>query len=501
VRPLRSTQTCTRQVGLVGASPLSSNFRSPAFFHIFAHALLAGEQSPDAVAARLAETLGREWDFLRPLARRYLKEFAGQARPRLRAVVRFLQQDEPLRRACGRHAASLHLAQWTTDPQRMAPVVAARDWPLPAIETVAELSAWLGLTPSELEWLADRKHLTSKRAVGPEGTSLLHHYHYRVLVKPQSPRQPAALRLIEVPKPRLKHLQRRVLHEILDRIPGHDAVHGFRRGRSIATFAAPHTSRQVVLRMDLQDFFPSFSAGRIQSFFRAAGYPEAVADLLAALCTNAAPRGLWKSYLQSRHGERGVECAAEEPVVSLSKERASALYAAAFTARNLYAQAHLPQGAPASPALANCLCYRLDCRLAGLAEAAGATYTRYADDLAFSGDGAFARRAERFALHVAAILHEEGLAVHHRKTRVMRSGVRQHLAGVVINRHVNPPRPDYDRLKATLTNCLRHGPASQNRDAIPGFRAHLEGRIAFIKMLNPGRAAKLRRLFDQIDWG
>lgn len=50
---------------------------------------------------------------------------------------------------------------------------------------------------------------------------------------------------------------------------------------------------------------------------------------------------------------------------------------------------------------------------------------------------------------------EEGFRVHYRKTRVMRSGVRQHLAGLVINQRLNVHRRDYDRLKATLTNCVR----------------------------------------------
>jgi RNA-directed DNA polymerase len=64
----------------------------------------------------------------------------------------------------------------------------------------------------------------------------------------------------------------------------------------------------------------------------------------------------------------------------------------------------------------------VDCRLAGLAESAGARYTRYADDLAFSGDEEFEMRVGRFATHVAAILLEEGFAVNHRKTRIMRQG-------------------------------------------------------------------------------
>ena len=116
----------------------------------------------------------------------------------------------------------------------------------------------------------------------------------------------------------------------------------------------------------------------------------------------------------------------------------------------------------------------LDCRLAGLAASAGARYAHYADDLAFSGDEAFESHVEHFSTHVAAILHEEGFAVHHRKTRIMRQGVRLRLAGLVINRHPNIIRTDFDRLKAILTNCVRQGPKPQNRDAYPDLRLHLE---------------------------
>jgi RNA-directed DNA polymerase len=451
---------------------LSPNLPSTLFLRIVARALVAGEQAPDAIAARLTETLGHPWRWIPELARRYRAIFAPHTRPRLRDVVAFLHNDAAFLRACQRHAHALRIAQWTTDPARMAPVRAARNWPIPAIETIDALCQWLSLTPGELAWFADRKHLAAKSTPPSEGNPVpLQHYHYRILAKPNG-----AIRLIEIPKPRLKELQRQILHEILDHIPCHEAVHGFRKARSITTFATPHIGQTVVLRMDLQDFFPSFSAARVQALFRTAGYPESVADVLAGICTNVAPRGLFTRHQLSL-----------DPTLVRN-------------ARTLYGRPHLPQGTPTSPALANCLTYRVDCRLSGLAAIAGATYTRYADDLAFSGDNAFARRAARFSLHVAAILDEEGLAIHHRKTRLMRRSVRQYLAGTVLNQHLNIPRPDFDRLKATLTNCLRNGHSTQNRDAHPNFREHLAGRISFVRMVNPAKAQKLLDIFNQIDW-
>jgi hypothetical protein len=140
-------------------------------------------------------------------------------------------------------------------------------------------------------------------------------------------------------------------------------------------------------------------------------------------------------------------------------------------------------------------------RLAALARAAGACYTRYADDLTFSGDEDFARSSRRFYRMVCRVVAEEGFAVHGRKTRFMHRGVRQQVAGVVLNSRPNLARPEFDRLKAILTNCLRHGPDGQNRDGHADFRAHLAGRIGYLAQLHPARGRRLRELFDRIDWG
>ena len=348
----------------------------------------------------------------------------------------------------------------------MQPVAAGAQWDLPAIESVGALCDWLQLELGDLEWFADLRGLGYR-----QNGSRLHHYHYKVLAK-----RSGDIRLIEAPKNRLKEIQRRILADILEKIPAHPAVHGFRKGRSIKTFVAPHVGRRVVVRMDVRDFFPSFHGARVQAFFRTAGYPEKVADLLGGICTNAVPRGVWaQSYFD--FGSAQLD-----------------------EARVLYGRSHLPQGAPTSPALANLCAYRIDCRLSGLAASAGAKYTRYADDLAFSGDEAFSRHAQRFSEHVAAVLLEEGFHVHHRKTRIMRSGRRQYLAGLVTNEKVNVVRHDFDLLKAILTNCIRFGAESQNREHHPSFRSHLEGRISFVEMIHAAKGARLRRLFVQVQW-
>lgn len=431
-----------------------------------ARSLLAGEPIADDAHARAVRTLGRPWRWLRPLAVRYAEAFAGRARPRHRDVVRFLLNDPGFARARSKYRHEIFIAEWLAEPHRMQPVSAAEAWDLPVLETFGALADWLSLSVSELEWFADLKELGNKLH-----RPKLQHYHYCIL-----PKRSGGVRLIENPKPRLKELQRRILAEILERIPVHPAVNGFVKGRSIVTFAAPHVDKRVLLRIDLQNFFPAFPAARVQALFRTFGYPEKVADALGGICTNAVPRAVWS--------KRPLEI---DP-------------AAWYDTRAMYARPHLPQGAPTSPALANLTAYRLDCRLSGLAKSAVAAYTRYADDLAFSGGEEFSRAAARFSAHAAAIALEEGFSVNHHKTRIMPQGIRQHLAGIVVNRKIGPRRRDLELLEAILTNCVRFGPASQNRHALPGFRAHLEGRIGFIAMLDRVKAQRLRTVFESIQW-
>ncbi|MBL8178099.1 MAG: RNA-directed DNA polymerase [Bryobacterales bacterium] len=428
-----------------------------AFLAALARSLMAGEQTVEAARARAMRTLGRRWRWAGPFAARYIAAFRHGPRPRLKDVIAFIRADEGFDLAALTYGSKLSIAHWLAAPQRMLPYGPAADWDLPSIHTEGDLARWLALHATELDWLADRKNLCRKQA-NPK----LRHYRYVI-----EPKRRGGIRLIESPKRLLKELQRRILAEILDRIPPHPAAHGFVKGRSIVTFATPHTNQPLVMRLDLENFFPSFPAARVQALYRTLGYPDAVADVLTGLCTTSTLHDIVRAQT--------------------------------FEDRRLYEQRHLPQGAPTSPALANAMAYRLDCRLSGLARTAGAVYTRYADDLAFSGGDEFRRNAHRFQHHAAAIALEEGFAVNFRKTRIMRQGVRQSLAGLVVNGGLSIRRRDLETLEAILTNCLRHGPTSQNRANHGDFRAHLEGRISYVEMVHPEKGRRLRSLFDRID--
>jgi hypothetical protein len=161
----------------------------------------------------------------------------------------------------------------------------------------------------------------------------------------------------------------------------------------------------------------------------------------------------------------------------------------------LLGAAHLPQGAPTSPALANLCGFRLDRRLAGLAAAIGLRYTRYADDLAFSGDLSLAA-TRTFVATITDIASDEGFRINARKTRIRGRGDRQSLAGLVVNAAPAVARDEYDALRALLHNASRTGLAEQNHAGHADFHGYLAGRIAWVGHRHPARAAKLAMLFD-----
>jgi hypothetical protein len=413
--------------------------------------------------AKRALGIRRHWPT--ELARIVRHAYPQRPADRPRDVVTFISACELFADEVAGAEPPLRVRVWMAVPTEMAP----GPWPVPAIPELAALAGWLGVTPDRLDWFTDRRSL--ERTVSAEK---LRHYHRRWIRKVDG-----SSRLLEAPKKELKDLQRQVLHRILDRIPAHPAAHGFRPGCSVLTGARLHTGRAVVIRFDLESFFASVTAGRVYGIFRAAGYPEPVAHALTAVCTTVA----------TRDALRAAPPAAAPYLVDARRRLLHHL-----------AEPHLAQGSPTSPALANLSAFGLDRRLAGLARQFGATYTRYADDLTFSGERRLARHDARFVDLVRTISADEGFRLHEGKTRLQAASQRQTVTGVVVNRHPNVTRPEYDRLRAILHDANRSGPAAANRDRHPDFRAHLLGRIAWVVSVNPARGEKLRGDFATINW-
>ena len=429
-----------------------------------ADAFLAGVWTERAMVTRVGRSLDSRPAWLLPVAREVLAAYHRPPADRPRELAAFIALALEGRRAEDA-ARPPRVRRWLI-PE---PAMGSRCWPVPELASLGALAEFLELSAGELAWLADARGL--ERSVSDQR---LRNYLYSAV-----PRRDGPPRLLERPKFRLKSLQRRILHEILDWIPAHDAAHGFTRGRSAITNASEHTGRLVVLRLDLEDFFASIAARRVFGIFRTAGYPESVAYTLTALSTNVVPMAVSRQL--SSAPDPG-------PVASQSR-----------LARRL-ATPHLPQGAPTSPALANLAAFRLDRRLTGMAAALEATYTRYADDITLSGSQRVLRNANQLRSTITEIVRQEGFAVNDRKSTVTTRAGRQRVCGVVVNQHTNMARAEYDTLKATIHNAVRHGPARQNRAGVPDFRAHLIGRIAWVEQLQPEHGEKLRREFKHIDW-
>lgn len=420
-------------------------FSPDQIFHPLAVGLSQLEWTTDAIEEHLRRRLPPRLRKIAPeLARELVHHFPHAAAPDAKLITTGLAQS--------RHADFLirfvgktgMIPELPTEPPQFRPLAAFADCGLPALHTPTDLADWLALGHAQLARFSDLRGLSARtdNAFAP-------HYRHHLL-----PKSDGALRLIEEPKPVLKTLQRRILSGILDSVPPHQAAFGFCPGRNCAQAAALHAGEAMVVGFDLKSFFPSIAQHRVYGLFRSLGYPAAVAGHLAGLCTALTP--------------------------------ATILATKGLAARQMLEARHLPQGAPTSPALANLVAFALDVRLAGLARKLNANYTRYADDLCFSGD---ARIASTLLKAVPKIIRESGFEPNPAKTRVQPAHGRQTITGIVVNQHINLPRPAYDRLKAQI-HALRKTDNPDRTD--PVVMAALEGRITWLEQLNPHKGQKLR---------
>ncbi|QDU39073.1 Reverse transcriptase (RNA-dependent DNA polymerase) [Maioricimonas rarisocia] len=308
---------------------------------------------------------------------------------------------------------------------------------LPSWQTESDLADALGLTMGQL------RHYSIHR----ESETARHYVQFAI------PKRNGRQRIIMAPKTRLKGIQRQLNEQLVQRLPVSPHAHGFRKGRSVRTGAEPHVGRKVLLKMDLKDFFPSVTFGRVRGLLISLGYSYPIATTLAVLMTEAErqPVQLEDRLVHVPVGHR-----------------------------------YCVQGAPTSPGLCNAICLRMDRRLAGLARKYGWSYTRYADDLTFSGDDESAlcdiRRLAR------QICRDEGFEVHPEKTRVMRQGRKQTVTGVTVNEVAGLSRKERRRLRAAI-HRLKH--PSPDRPASM-TESQVRGHLAWLHMLNPEQAERLR---------
>lgn len=242
------------------------------------------------------------------------------------------------------------------------------------------------------------------------------------------------VRILSAPHYTLKYVQRWIYDNILSKVKVNYCAHGFRPKKSIVTNAKIHVENKFLLKLDLKDFFPSISINQVINVFKDLGYSNHVSFFLSAIC-----------------------CVEE----------------------------HLPQGAPTSPALSNIIARHLDNRLLGLAKKMGYRYTRYADDLAFSGESI----KPDFTKYVAKIIIECGFDINVAKIKLYKGNGAKILTGVSLaNGKIRVPR-DYRRnLKQELYFIQQYGMGEHMRRKKiknPHYLESIIGKTEFLLMLEP----------------
>lgn len=263
------------------------------------------------------------------------------------------------------------------------------------------------------------------------------------------PKKSGGKRQIEAPCKRLKEIQRWIKDEIVDKYVVSEYATGFRKNTSIVDNAKKHVGKELVINIDLKDFFPSVTYSDILLMFIYIGYRKDVAHLLTKLCTNA---------------------------------------------NNV-----LPQGSPASPSISNHILLKMDKRLGNLAASIGADYTRYADDITFSGNNNIS-----FIIPlVEQIIKEEGFQINKGKTRLQYSNQRQEVTGLIVNSKISVSKQIENEIKNALFFMKKYGVYNHMKHIGCNklfYREHLYGIAYFIKMVDKEKGEKYLIQLDEIDW-
>ena len=263
------------------------------------------------------------------------------------------------------------------------------------------------------------------------------------------PKKSGGVRKIEAPNDELKTIQLWIKENILDKFSVSQYAKGFVKGVSIYDNAKQHTKKELVINIDLKDFFPSIGYNEVYKVFKYIGYTESVSKLLANLCTNPCDV--------------------------------------------------LPQGSPASPVLSNLVSLKLDKRLGCLAKKIGADYTRYADDITFSGE----KTIKKYIKVIKKIIREEGYKINEEKFRLQYYYQCQEVTGLIVNNGVSVPERYIKELENAIYYCKKYGVVDHMKhiDCEKGFyKEHLYGLAYFVKMIDSKKGIYYLKQLDEIKW-
>ena len=263
------------------------------------------------------------------------------------------------------------------------------------------------------------------------------------------PKKNGKVRKISMPSYKLKKIQRWILDNILYKVNIHEKAVGFVKDRSIIDNAKYHVKKDVVINIDIKDFFPSIDFNRIFYVFYNLGYTKELCYALSKLLT--------------------------------------------------YKQV-LPQGAPSSPYIANIIMKNIDLRLDGLSKKMNSDYTRYADDITISGN----RKIALNIPFIIEIIESEGFKVNYEKLKVQYSHERQEVTGIVVNNKLSVKKEFKKKLRQHIYYCKKFGVYEHlkyiEKEDKSFYKEYLYGHAYFIKMIEPKSGELFIQELDSINW-
>ena len=257
------------------------------------------------------------------------------------------------------------------------------------------------------------------------------HYH-----KAKLPKKSGGYRNLSVPDEILKSIQKQIAEVLLIHMPVSGYAKAYRFGSSTLRNAKHHVSKQVVLQLDILHFFDSIRYSTVKDkVFPEEIYAEPLRILLTMLC---------------------------------------------------YHKDSLPQGAPSSPAITNIILYELDELIGQWCRERRIAYTRYCDDMTFSGDF---NPAE--VIHFVRLeLKKMGFLLNEQKTRIQRPGQQQIVTGIVVNEKLSITIDYRRRLRQELYYCRKFGIQEHLQKIgmeLPEetYRMQLLGKVNYVLQVHP----------------
>ncbi len=269
-------------------------------------------------------------------------------------------------------------------------------------------------------------------------------------------------RTITAPNAGLKSIQRCINSLLLESYTPHASAYGFVKNKSIVENARTHVGQNFIYNIDLKDFFPSIKAGRVFAclLLPPLSFDKNTASLITDLCCH---------------------------------------------------EGRLPQGAPTSPTLTNIVCNRMDWRLTKLAKRYGLRYTRYADDITFSGMNNVFHEEGQFIKELRYFIGKEGFLINDDKTRLNNNYQRQEVTGLTINEKPNVSQKYVKQIRTILNNWEKSGYDHAQSVFLKFYHPtkHIEGqhhvenilkgKLDYLKMVKGDKDETYKKLYNRFE--